>query len=64
MMKLAARNGWHEQGYVFPSHAGKMWYASSIVDQFKHVLSRHEMPTITFHTLRKAAGSLSGRRKM
>lgn len=53
-----ARGKWTENGLVFPSEVGTVFYGSGLNTQFKRVLKWADLPAVRFHAMRHTAACL------
>jgi integrase len=56
--RLVAGSRWQEQGYVFTTGIGTPIDPANLLDDFKRILKKAELPDIRFHDLRHSAASL------
>jgi integrase len=56
--RLIAGSGWHDSGFAFTTRIGTPIDPANLLDDFKRILKKAELPDIRFHDLRHSAASL------
>jgi integrase len=56
--QLAAGPAWNDRGFVFATRIGTPVDPANLLDDFKRILRKAELPNIRFHDLRHSAASL------
>jgi integrase len=56
--RLVAGAGWHDSGFVFTTRIGTPVDPANLLDNFKRVLHKAELPDIRIHDLRHSTASL------
>jgi integrase len=56
--RLIAGSGWRDSGFVFTTRIGTPVDPANLLDDFKRILEKAELPNIRFHDLRHSATSL------
>jgi integrase len=61
MEQQLAATRWHRSDLIFTSQNGKAIYHNTLLNQFRRLLKKAELPVMTFHELRHTAATLMAR---